>query len=462
MSYTKELKADRKVRLLKMQAIVGDGHRSISAAERTEFDRLEGEIRSLDVKLAHAKDNTPRGDYGGKRKRITVDDERFTSYLRGKTGAPEYRAALDGNSMSTAPNSGGVSAGATGYDAGYMVPQGFWNQLAIALKAYGGLSSSFRQVETQTGNPMPWPSVDPTAISGKYLTEVNQLGFGGDSAGTDYQFGQGMLNAWTIVSGVILASVQLIEDSAFDVDAFVSDRIGEAIGRKLASEVYSGTGSSACLGINTALNARGNAGTSGSTIAATGGYVTLSAGKTVAVFGNYSSPTLTELVGNVLSPTTLISMMTAVDPAYYPNARWYFNAQQAWAMRSITDANGRPILNFANGLTADDVQNSDYTGASPVAQLFGFPVVIDNSIASLSASTTGGPIFGSLDKAMVLRVVRGDARVVTDTKPMVTPTTMKLTERYADYLQVGYLGFLRVDSRSNDLRAAVTVKCAGT
>ena len=59
---------------------------------------------------------------------------------------------------------------------------------------------------------MPWPTVDPTAISGKYLTELNQLGFGGDSAGTDYQFGQGMLNAWTIVSGVILASVQLIED----------------------------------------------------------------------------------------------------------------------------------------------------------------------------------------------------------------------------------------------------------
>jgi hypothetical protein len=25
----------------------------------------------------------------------------------------------------------------------------------------------------------------------------NQLGFGGDSNGTDYQFGQGMLNAWT-------------------------------------------------------------------------------------------------------------------------------------------------------------------------------------------------------------------------------------------------------------------------
>jgi hypothetical protein len=39
---------------------------------------------------------------------------------------------------------------------------------------------------------------------------------------------------------------------------------------------------------------------------------------------------------------------------------------------------------------------------------------------------------------------------------------MRLTERYADYLAVGYLGFARVDMRSNDLRAAVTVRPAAT
>ena len=33
-------------------------------------------------------------------------------------------------------------------------------------------------------------------------------------------------------------------------------------------------------------------------------------------------------------------------------------------------------------------------------------------------------------------------------------TMLRLTERYADYLQVGYLGYIRMDARSNDLRAA--------
>jgi HK97 family phage major capsid protein len=444
-----------------MSAIVGDGRRSLSTAERNEFDRLEGEVRDIDTKVANAKADDYRGLGGGNRKvHRTEEDNRFTSYLRGKSSAPEYRASLDSNSMTTGGVEPGVP-GATGFSSGYLIPVGFWAQLALALKAYGGLSSSFKYVQTDTGNPMFWPSNDPTAIVGHYITETNQLGFGGDSAGTDYQFGQGVLNAYTLVSGVILASVQLIEDSAFDVDSFVADRIGESIGRKLAQEVYSGTGSTACLGINTALAARGSVGTSGGAIAATGGYVTLSAARTVPVFGNYTSPTLTELVGNVLAPTTILSMMMAVDPVYYPNAKFYLNAQQAWNLRSVTDANGRPLLNFMNGLTADDVTNTDYTAASPVAQLFGFPVVIDNAIGNLTASTTQGPIFGDLSKAMVLRVVRSDARVVTDTHPVV-PTTMRLTERYADYLQVGYLGYLRVDSRSNDLRSAVTIRAAAT
>jgi HK97 family phage major capsid protein len=443
-----------------MASIVGDGRHALSSSERREFDDLEADVRDIDAQVATADADDYRGLGGRDRKTYrTEEDNRFTSYLRGKTGAPEYRASLDSNSMTTAP--GAPSAGATGYSAGYLIPQGFWSQLSIALKAYGGLSSAFKYVQTDTGNPMPWPTVDPTAIVGRYVTETNQLGFGGDSNGTDYQFGQGMLNAWTIVSGVILASVQLIEDSAFDVDSFVADRIGEAIGRKLAQEVYSGTGATACLGINTALNARGSAGTSGGAISATGGYVTLGAATKVPVFGNYTSPTLSELAGNVLSPITLISMMQAVDPVYYPNAKFFMNAMQAWNLRSVTDANGRPLLNFMNGLSADDVTNADYTAASPVATLFGFPVMIDNSIGNLAANTTGGPIFGDLQRAMVLRVVRSDARVVTDNHPVV-PNTMRLTERYADYLQVGYLGYLRVDSRSNDLRAACTVHAVAT
>jgi len=39
---------------------------------------------------------------------------------------------------------------------------------------------------------------------------------------------------------------------------------------------------------------------------------------------------------------------------------------------------------------------------------------------------------------------------------------MRLQERYADYFAVGYIGHYRLDIRSNDLRAAVTVKAAAS
>ena len=74
-NYTKELKADRKVKLLRMQAIVGDGKRSLSAADRSEFDDLEWAIRAIDTRISQARDDTPRGDYSGKRKRTTADDD---------------------------------------------------------------------------------------------------------------------------------------------------------------------------------------------------------------------------------------------------------------------------------------------------------------------------------------------------------------------------------------------------
>jgi HK97 family phage major capsid protein len=268
-----------------------------------------------------------------------------------------------------------------------------------------------------------------------------------------YQFGQGMLNAWTVVVGPFLASLQLIQDSGFDVDRFVAERIGEALGRSIAAISVSGTGSGQPLGIITALNAKG------ALSGASGGYYQLTAGTTVKTF---AAANPTELSGNLLAPTSLLGMIAGVDPAYYPTAKWYMNAVQAWNLRSVVDSNGRPLINFANGFDADAVTGpgaKNWSSNTPVARLFGFPVVIDNNIPNLTASTTGGPVFGALDHAMVYRVVRNDARIVAD---MNTGNMMRLTERYADLLAVGYLGYIRTDVRSNDLRAAATVKAAAT
>jgi HK97 family phage major capsid protein len=424
----------------KMEAILlkaRQENRGLTGAEIREFDRLENEFYS-----ARLEDRSkPRDGYietrGVSRDERTADDIAFTRYLRtGDTSGLQTRA--DGTGFSTAPNDAGLSAGSNGDYAGYLVPQGFWANLQVAQKAYGGIANDFKEVVTDSGNPMPWPTIDPTGVSASLLgasSELTQL-----SVTQPYNFGQGMLNAWTIYGGPYLASLQLVQDSAFDVDEFVAARAGEAIGRKVASLAVSGTGSGQPLGLITALAAKG------ASSGASGGYVALGTATDVPIFGNYSSPSTTELVGNVLAPATLVKMVQAVDPAYYTGAKFYMNATQAWNLRTVTDGNGRPIIDFMNGFDADTVTGPDYNSNAPIARLLGFPVVVDNNIPNLTASTVGGPVFGNLSPAMVYRKVRSGA------------TLMRLNERYADYLAVGYLAFWRFDLRSNDLRAACTVQ----
>lgn len=346
----------------------------------------------------------------------------------------EERATLDGNALSTSPNSAGIAAGATGFNAGYLIPQGFWHNLQIALKAYGGLLPYIQMLVTDSGQPMPWPTVDPTQIVGRYITEQNQLGFGGDSNGTDYQFGQGMLNAWTLVSGVILASVQLLNDSAFNVDGFVNDRIGESIGRKVAQEIHTGTGSSAFLGVETALSARGKQASPAMGGLFKSGTVSnwsaTAGGNAYAI--QFGTTATAKLANGLIGFDDILGMIATVDPAYRKSGRCIFacNDLTMAMLRTITDAFAHPIWSPAVAPGQPDT-------------LYGYPVVIDQNTSAVSttANTAGGLLFGDFKTAAVARQVNG-------------ATMMRLTERYADYLQVGYLGYIRMDMRSNDLRAA--------
>lgn len=422
--------------------------REATESERTDFDQREAEFVKLTADIERLERHEARSkgrDEVAETRGVSRDEndsaekryeKAYLNWFRRGLGGldAEQRTTLDsGHGLNTSPNTS-AAAGSTGYNGGYLVPQGYWHNLQVALKEYGGILEYCNILTTDTGTPMPWPTVDPTAVIGSYLTEQNQLGFGGDSAGTDYQFGQGMLNAWTIVSGVILASVQLIEDSAFDVDSFVSDRIGEAIGRKIGAELHTGTGSSAFLGVETALIAKGRGASYGAggiyksgtatTFAATAG------GNAFTLQGGTSAQA--KLANGLIGFDDVQGMVITVDPAYRKSGRcvWVMNDSTGAMLRTITDAYGHPLW-----------QPSVQPGSPDM--ISGFPVVIDQntSAVSTSASTSGGLLFGDFKTAMIVRQVNG-------------AHTMRLTERYADYLQVGFLGYIRADARSNDLRAA--------
>jgi HK97 family phage major capsid protein len=169
--------------------------------------------------------------------------------------------------------------------------------------------------------------------------------------------------------------VQLAHDSAFDIDSFIAARVGESLGRARAAAAMSGTGASQPLGIITALNAKGTAGTVGGAISAVGGFVSLQAAQQTRTLSltpgsGGETTTRTELASNGLAPSTVLAMIEAVDPAYRAlGAKWYLNSNQLSALRSQVDAYGRPFY-------------PSLYDKSPT--LVGYDVVVDQNIPSLT------------------------------------------------------------------------------
>jgi HK97 family phage major capsid protein len=262
---------------------------------------------------------------------------------------------------------------------------------------------------------MPWPTTDPTGIVGHIIGEAVQDSF------TDFSFGTGMLQAWTYSSGVILASYELLNDAAFDLEGFIRDRIAEAIGRALAAHLQTGSGTGQPLGIQTALAAA-----SGLTSGGVYQSPAASGAKSNTLAGQGASGPA-KLASGIVDFNDALGMIHSIDPAYRASGRcqWVMNDTTLQMFRSLTDDYGRPLW------------MPSVAGGQPDT-LLNFPYTIDQNTGNVptAAATTGGLLFGDFQTAMVLRRVN-------------QADVMRLNERYADARQVGFFGFVRQDARSD-------------
>lgn len=419
-----------------MQATLEESRKNGWTVERrADFDARDAELTTLEGdigRIVKANEYNRGVEQGAETRGVSVDqslseDEKYVRAYEDwfKHGMAEASAEHRQMVMERRDNPLGTDAGTGQGQAGYLIPQGFWHNLQQAMKAYGGLLQYTNIITTDTGNSLPWPTNDSTAIVGSYLTENTAMG------NQDYSFGQGMLHAWTIVSNVALASVQILNDSAFSVDAFVSERMGESIGRKIAQELHTGSGVNAMLGLQTALTARGTSGVG------LGGIYQGTSGEVVNTLNSYANPpTQHALAAGVPSFSDVLAMREFVDPAYRAagQCRFVFSSGTLSKLRSICDGFGRPLWN-------PSVQVNEHDN------LYGDPYFIDQNVGEIGtvANTVGSLMYGDFSRAMVVRQVRNAG-------------SMRLTERYAEFLQVGYLSYVRMDARSNDLRAAVIYK----
>ena len=309
----------------------------------------------------------------------------FDAYLRRGAGQlnHEQRSILEkyeARDLSVGTNTAG----------GYTVPPGFSERITDAMKAYGGMLEVANVIDTDSGQSLVWPTADDTGNVGAILAE-NAI-----APVQDVTFGQKTLSAYVYTSKIVKVSFQLLNDSAFDLNAWLPEKFAQRIGRAINAHFTNGTGG----GLQPSGLVPGlTVGKAGAT------------GQTLTVGGD-----------------DLIDLVHSIDPAYRNGrSRWMMADSSVKVVRKLKDTTGQFL--WQPGLQA---------GAPDT--LLGYAVTINQDMPVMAASAKS-IAFGDFNAAYVIRRVQGVA-------------VKRFDERYADALQVGFLSFARYDGVVDDASAA--------
>lgn len=335
-------------------------NRSLSDEEVQTYEGLEKELKAVktteEIRSRQSAYTMPVTS--SVQTATTGDDtlERaFEAYLR--TGQKNMDIA-ELRAQGTAPDTAG----------GYLVPDTFRaNMIERKIREGGNFMAAAENITTSGGNPISWPTLSDEVegeIVAEHATGAN---------GADIVFGTGTLGAYKYMSlGAgnlpLRVSVELVQDSAFDINALIQRVLGRRILRAMGRDMVNGSGTNEPLGI---MN---------------------------------GTPAISLASGNAITYAKLLDAVHALDPDYRDGASWLFNDNALRALRGLVDGNGRPLfLASAEGTLAS---------ALPGGTLLGFPVIVDQSVADM-ADDTNFAAFGNFKDAYVVRHVK-DVTVVVD------------------------------------------------
>ena len=255
---------------------------------------------------------------------------RVRSELRGFT-VPERRAGAANPQAVNLLTSGGA-----------LIPEGFISNLEIALLQYGGIRQVADVLRTESGNDLPWPTVNDSGVKGQILSENQTV------TTKDMTFGTVVFHAYKYTSGIVLVPVELIEDAAFQLANTIGELCGIRIGRIQSDHFTTGTGAAQPTGLM---------------VAATLGVTAASA---------------TAIAGD-----DLYALKHSVDPAYRAmDPSYMMNDQVLLAVKKLKDGLGRYL--WQSSLAGDRPDTID-----------GDPVVINQSMVSTLAATNKSISYGA-------------------------------------------------------------------
>ena len=367
----------------------------LNSETRSQFESAMAEVDSLTKQIKSAElGNFAAYQSTGDRRTELRHVEAFGRFIRKGDSQlnVEQRSALERRDVS---EGGNQPAHIGSYSSlGYFVPTGFVDRVEQATKFFAPLLEDgvFNVLRTGTGQALPFPVSDDTA------EECTIVGEGADVNESDVAANHVILAAYKTTSGVVKASIELLQDSSIDIEGWLAERFGERYGRGYENFLTNGTGTTQPTGLLTALSLNG---------------VT-----PVVASGSSENSGGTETGANSVGYKDLVNLEHSVDPSYRRNAKFMLNDNVLASIKKILDKFGRPL--WTPGVSSGDP-----------ATILGYQYVINQAMPVLAPSATS-VVFGDLKKFTVRRVL--------------DMSMIRLVEKYAGQGQVGFQSFMRVDS----------------
>lgn len=320
--------------LKEIQAVAETEVRALSDEENATFDSLESEIRNIDATMEKLnKDFKKMEDQKMDNNEIRSQETLINDYIRTGQVSEELRA-LNGT--------GTASAGVT-------VPTMIGNDILKDVKETAGVindckkvtyKGTYKQIKRKASNVVDWTDEFGTIAPSK--AEYEGIEFGSHKC-----------------SGLDTVSLEIINESQFNIVGEIRENLKEAFANKLEAVIFKGTGIKQPKGILTE-------------------------------FGNVDAEEITADV--------LIDMLHGVKGKYFAGAKWYMSRSTLAKVRKLKDQAGQ--LLFAPTNTGDGLQNGF------VGLLLGKPVAITEMLHDeLIFGNCGLGYLLKLEPAMAMQVL---------------------------------------------------------
>ena len=356
--------------------------RSMTSEEKTKFEAIEADARSFKQEIDIIERNAEmkkelaatEGEARSAAPKATASSA-FSKYLRHGMGSLNAQERSMIQKRGTATQIAGTDS-----LGGFLVPQEFSNELDVATLFTGEVERLAKKLNTASGGLLDYPTVDDTA------TDANLVGEASAVTVQDMTFANAQLSAYNY-SSLVKVSQQLLQDSAFDLNSFLVEAMGERIARATNAAFTTGTGSSQPQGIVTGSSLGNTAANAASIVA-----------------------------------DDILDLIYSVDASYRNKPSFglmaHDNIIAAVRALGVGATNDFPIF-----IPSMEVGQPD--------RIFGIPVYVNNDMQSSIATATKTMIAADFSKY----VVRNAGGV----------QFLRLNERFMNELEVGFIAYKRAD-----------------